>query len=134
MSSLDPFNPDQLRLPGEFLPLPEAPPRRRPPRHRMGETFLKGPIPWEWLVQAGRIPGQALQVALPLWKNAGCVGKRTVSFCLSRARVFDMHPDTARRALRALERAGLIAVHRQPGRGLEVTLCDVPIAPNAGAG
>jgi hypothetical protein len=35
-----------------------------------------------------------------------------------------MNEKAARRALRSLETAGLVAVARKPGRGVEVTLLD----------
>ena len=38
------------------------------PRHRQGEKFLKGPIPWDWLTKAAQLPGHALHVALVLWR------------------------------------------------------------------
>jgi hypothetical protein len=37
-----------------------------------------------------------------------------------------MNEYAARRALRELERVGLVSVQRQPGHGLEVTLLDAP--------
>jgi hypothetical protein len=40
-----------------------------------------------------------------------------------------MHPDTAKRGLRALEAAGLVTIHRHPGRALEVTLLDTDPEP-----
>lgn len=102
-----------------------VPPSALPPRHQPGEVFLKGPIPWDWIVQAGQLPGRALHVALVLWREAGCRHSRTVPFRLSLARQFGMHPATARRALHALEKSNLVALRYIPGRHLEVTLQDV---------
>jgi DNA-binding GntR family transcriptional regulator len=45
--------------------------------------------------------------------------------CQSRAGL-GLSEHTARRALRLLEAAGLVSVLRKPGRGLEVTVMDVP--------
>jgi hypothetical protein len=53
-------------------------------------------------------------------------GRRTVLFCLTRAAAEGIPTTTARRAVRELERAGLVAICRKPGRGLEVTLLDAP--------
>jgi hypothetical protein len=102
-----------------------VPPSPLPPRHQPGEVFLKGPIPWAWLLRAGRLPGRALHVALVLWREAGCKNSRTVPFRLSLAVQFGVHADTARRGLHALESAGLISSRYIPGRYLEVTLLNV---------
>lgn len=115
----DDFNLEKLRTGNAPVVVP---PSSHPPRHQPGQTFLKGPIPWDWLVQAGRLPGQALPVGLVLWREAGCENRRTIPFRLSLARQFGMHSDTARRALHALEQAGLISTRCIPGRHLEVTL------------
>jgi len=101
-----------------------VPPSPLPPRHQPGEVFLKGPIPWAWLVRAGQLPGRALHVALVLWREAGCRNSRTVPFRLALAVQFGVHPDTARRGLHALAKAGLISTRYIPGRYLEVTLLD----------
>jgi hypothetical protein len=73
-----------LRAPaGDLAALVKRPPPT-PPRHRQGEKFLKGPLPWGWLERAFRLRGKALHVALLLWYKAGCRNKRTVPFSLSR--------------------------------------------------
>jgi hypothetical protein len=48
----DPFDPTQLRLLDAGRPLVQPP--TKPPRHRPGERFLRGPIPWPWLDAAAR--------------------------------------------------------------------------------
>jgi hypothetical protein len=80
-----------------------------------------------------QLPGKALAIGLMLWKEAGCERKRTVNFCLAHARADGIPTTTARRAIRELERAGLVTIYRKPGRGLEVTLHDVR-AEKAAAG
>jgi hypothetical protein len=72
------------------------------------------------------LPGKALAVGLILWLQRGITGRCTVLFCLARATAEGIPTTTARRAARELERAGLVAIHRKPGRGLEVTILDVP--------
>jgi hypothetical protein len=131
MQQHDPFDPEALCMPGADLETLRQRPSKKPPRHRPGEAFLKGPIPWPWLVLAARLPGQALQVALLLWREAGCRKCRTVPFCLSHGRELGVTVGSARRALRHLEAAGLVRVRRPPGRGLEVTLTDQPISAAA---
>ena len=125
MTPSDPFDPDNLRLKGSLLPEPgEAPPRpTKPPRHRPGERFLRGPIPWPWLAVAARLSGKALALSLYLWREALRHNRRTVRLCLGRVGL-GMSEQVARRAVQQLERAGLVSVLRKPGRGLEVTLLD----------
>jgi DNA-binding transcriptional ArsR family regulator len=89
--------------------------------------FLRGPVPWGWLESAARLPGQALAVSLALWRKAGMRRRRTVKLCLGRVGL-GVSKQAARRAVRALEQAGLVTVRRLPGRGLEVTLRDAPPA------
>jgi hypothetical protein len=95
---------------------------------RPGEHFLKGPIPWPWILAAGRLPGKALQVGLLLWREAGCANHRTVRLNLRQGAALGMHRDTTRRALQALRRAGLVTVNLVPGARLEVTINEAPSA------
>src|SRR5437588_1131274 len=41
--------------------------------------FLKGPVPWSWIVAASALPGKALIVGLSLWRLAGALKSRTVT-------------------------------------------------------
>jgi DNA-binding transcriptional ArsR family regulator len=84
--------------------------------------FLKGPIPWSWITAAAALPSRALLVGLCLWRLAGAMKTDTVSFGGSDLRQLGIDRATKSRALRALERAGLIKVARQPGRFPKVTL------------
>jgi hypothetical protein len=72
------------------------------------------------------LPGKALAVGLMPWLQRGITGRPTVLFCLSRATAEGIPTTTARRAIRELERAGLVTINRKPGRGLEVTMFDTP--------
>jgi hypothetical protein len=118
----DPFD-AALRAPPLDLPALAS---KRPPRHRAGEKFLKGPVPWAWLERAFVLSGKALHVALLLWFEAGCRRCRTVRLCLSGELPVGLNEQSARRGLRRLAEAGLVAVRHRPGRGLEVTLNDAP--------
>ena len=84
--------------------------------------FLKGPIPWEWLIQAAQLPGKALVVALCLWRLAGATGKRTIRLANSEVAPFGVDRAAKSRALKALEQAELIAVEHRMGRWPVVTL------------
>ena len=122
------FDPDAFRGPEMDLKELQKRPSKRPPRHRQGEKFLKGPIPSEWLSQACRLPGKAVAIALLLWREAGCRDCRTVRFRLGAAVEWGIHRATARRGLRALAAAGLVTMSYLPGRALEVTINDAPPA------
>jgi hypothetical protein len=87
-----------------------------------GDRFLKGPIPWSWITAAAALPGQALLVGLCVWRLAGAMKSETVSFGNSDLKPLGIDRPTKSRALRALERAGLINVNRQPGRFPKVSL------------
>jgi hypothetical protein len=100
----------------------------RPPRQRLREPFLKGPIPWAWLDRAGQLPGKALATGLVVWRQAGLRRAKTIHLCLAQLCELGLNEDSARRGIRALERARLISVGRRPGRGLDITINDIPDA------
>jgi hypothetical protein len=128
----DPFDVDTLRFTDAATPALQIPSSTRPPRHRQGEPFLKGPIPWPWLKAALRLPGRSLHVALLLWKDVGVKNRRTVRFNLSRAaELLGVDTSTTRDGLRELERAGLLTVQVVPGRPSQVTVNDLPRAEPA---
>ena len=116
---------ERLRIQRDIVrPVPDG---RRPPVHRRGEHFLKGPIPFPWLRGAAGLPGRALAVATELWFGAGIKKQRTLSISLSNLRVAPrISRSAASRALQALEHAGLVSVQRRPGRKPLVTLLDAP--------
>src|SRR3954471_17155165 len=60
---------DQLRLPPGMIGNLAG--RRRPPRHRSGDPFIKGPIPYAWIASACRLPGAGLHVAMAYRFYAG---------------------------------------------------------------
>jgi hypothetical protein len=43
---------------------------RRLPRHKRGELFLKGPVPRDWYLLAGGLPGRASILGQELWHQA----------------------------------------------------------------
>ena len=126
----DPFDPARLRLNGTIaadLARPFA--STKPPRHRPGELFLKGPIPWRWLEQAARLPGKALSVSLVLWREAGRRRRRTIPISLASVGL-GLSKWAARRALRQLDGAGLVSVRHLPGKSLQVTINDATQVQN----
>src|SRR5262245_7202702 len=126
----DTFDVEAFRGPPASVLPQKKRPSGKPPRHRQGEKFLKGPIPWTWLERAFPLRGKALHVALLLWKEAGCRRNGTVRLCLSGELPLGLNRQSARRGLRQLATASLVTVCRRPGRGLEVTLNDVQVHDN----
>jgi hypothetical protein len=120
---------DQLRLPPEMIGSLSGP--RRPPRHRKGDPFIKGPIPYAWIASACRLPGAGLHVAISYrflcsrfrWENRWGLEKIAKGLRISLR--------SARYGLRAAELAGLLSVSREPGCKLAVSVSDLP-GPDAG--
>ena len=119
-------DPNRLRLPvdGSF-----PPPRRqstfrpRPPQGR----FLKGPICWAWLSAAARLPGRALHVAISIRLWAGIKKTNRIAFSVSGLAGLGVSRSAAYRGLKALEEAGVIAIHRHRGRKPWVTIIDIEV-------
>src|SRR5690242_11624831 len=58
----DVWDVERLRLPAESVG--DLSGRRGPPRHKPGEAFIKGPIPFDWISSACQLPGSGLHVAM----------------------------------------------------------------------
>ena len=84
--------------------------------------FIAGPIDVTWLSKARKLGVGALWVGLGLWFLRGL--KRSDSFLVSNLilREWNVLPDAKRRALRTLEKAGLITIERRGRRSPRVTL------------
>jgi DNA-binding transcriptional ArsR family regulator len=84
--------------------------------------FIAGPIDVSWVVQASRLGVKALLVGLALWHLKKL--RQADTFIVSNLIVHEwgVQPDAKRRALRALERAGLIRIERREKRSPQVTL------------
>jgi hypothetical protein len=94
------------------------------PRHRVGEKFLKGPIPRKWLEEAASLPGKALHVAIELWFWAGIRGPEGIRLSGGSLAKLGVKRHAAYRAIGWLHGAGLISVQRFPGRKLIITIKD----------
>ena len=119
---MDQFDPERLKLPPGAVG--NAKPSKRPPRHRKGEQFLWGPIPWLWVSAAAKLPGRALHVSLVLWRLAGIKKDCNVRWEPSAGKYLGVNRWAAHRGLAALERAGLVAVERRRGRSPIVTILE----------
>ena len=85
--------------------------------------FLKGPIPWDWVIRAAKLPGKALEVGLCLWRLKGLHPTRdTVLLSNAELKPFGIGRAAKSRALHALENAGLITVTHHQGRFPSVTV------------
>ncbi len=97
----------------------------KPPRHKAGHHFLKGPVPLDWLEAAARLPGKSLHAGLALWYAAGVQRSASVPLSNVSGLRFGLDRNAKYRALGWLEGAGLISVERKLGRAPVVTLVDV---------
>jgi len=84
--------------------------------------FIAGPIPVSWVCQAGRLGVKALLVGLALWHIRGLRKNHTFIVSNLMLRDWGIQPDAKSRALRKLERAGLITVERRGKCSPQVTL------------
>ena len=121
-TKIDPWDPSSLRLaPADAADARLAPRRgRRAPSTR--GRFVAGPIDVAWLSRARKLGVTALWVGLGLWHLRGL--RRTDTFVVSNLmmRGWEVSPDAKSRALRALEKAGLIAIERRGKRSPLVSL------------
>jgi DNA-binding transcriptional ArsR family regulator len=124
-SDHDPFSLESLRLPATMIG--DITIKRRPPRHRPGDPFIKGPIAYAWIASACRLPGSGLPVAMAYRLHA-----KRFRFSHGRhwgmgdiARGLRISLRSARRGLRAAELAGLLSASREPGRKPAVSILDL---------
>ena len=103
---------------GDLSLLEQPAPKRTPSRDR----FLKGPVPWHWLVAAAALPGKALVVGLCLWRLSGATKKTTVMLGSEELKPFGVDRAAKSRAISALESAGLITATHKEGRFPIITL------------
>jgi DNA-binding transcriptional ArsR family regulator len=116
-------NPSSFRIgPGDAAPQKAFIGEGRRRVSSVGRKFIAGPVDVDWLSQARRLGGPALWVGLALWFLRGL--KRSNSFAVSNLMMqeWDVLPDAKSRALRKLEKAGLITIERRGKRSPRVTL------------
>jgi hypothetical protein len=109
---------------GHPLDLAAIPNSKRPPRHLRGQRFIRGPIPWDWLIAASGLPSTAVRVGLVLWHLAGLRNNRRFRFEYARAAELGLSRFKVYRALDHLEHVGLVKVERNRGRCHIVTILD----------
>ena len=131
-NNIDSWNPNHLRLAPAPVTRSQGVDRRRRRGSPVQGKFIAGPVDVVWLLQARRLGVTALLVGLALWHIKGL--RRTDTFIVSNVMLqeWDIEPDAKRRALRALERAGLVKIERRSKRSPQVTLVvrnGTPAAP-----
>mgnify|MGYP005707831097 FL=1 len=94
--------------------------RRR--ENRKASRFIKGPLPVKTIAVASEISPAALQVALVLFFLHGLTGKKRFRAEAARFEELNVSTKSRQRGLKALEKRGLILVHRASGKVSEVTL------------
>src|SRR4051812_13876569 len=91
-----------------------------------GRPFIAGPVDVAWLRRARALGVTPLWVGLGLWHLRGLRRADTVVASNLTFGVWGVGPDAKVRALRALERAGLVTVERRGKRSPKVTIAPVP--------
>jgi hypothetical protein len=111
---------DRLGLPADRVGNLET--RRRPPRHWPGDPFIKGPIPYAWIASACRLPGSGIRVAMAC-RFLCCRFRSENRWGLDAiAKGLRITSRSARRGLYSAELSGLLAVEREPGCKLVVSV------------
>ena len=84
--------------------------------------FIAGPVDVDWVCKASRLGVKALLVGLALWHLRGL--RKADTFVVSNIMLRDwgVQQDAKRRALRALQKIGLIKIERLGKRSPQVTL------------
>ena len=91
-----------------------------------GNKFIKGPIPFNWIIKAGKLPGKTLHLAIQMWFLVGVLKNKTIRVNLSKiSRELRISRMTLIKSMKALENAGLITVQRIPGQKSIVTINDI---------
>jgi DNA-binding transcriptional ArsR family regulator len=114
------WNPSHLRLDGGGTVWDGT--RRGRRASPIQGKFIAGPVDVCWVCQASHLGVKALLVGLALWHVRGL--RQTNTFIVSNLmmRGWGIKPDAKSRALRALEKAGLIRIERRGKRSPLVTL------------
>ena len=97
-------------------------PGRKIPRHKSGERFIKGPIPWDWISKAANLSGGVLKVSLAIWFLAGMKKTATIKLSNSILDELGVSRRTKYRSLKAMENAGLITISQLSGNSPEIKI------------
>jgi hypothetical protein len=92
-----------------------------PPKRVQG-SFLKGPVPMDWIARAAALSGKSLHLGVALWFRAGLVSSMTFKLSNGDLAALGVARDAKYEGLERLRRAGLIAVVQRPGCAPTVTI------------
>jgi hypothetical protein len=84
--------------------------------------FLKGPVSLQGIAQAACLPGKALAVYLAIHHRCDLESSRTITLPAMLLAQFGVNRNAKARALRHLERAGLVRVERKAGGATRISL------------
>jgi hypothetical protein len=88
---------------------------------RLEASFIPS-LPWRLFHTLVPLPGKALAIYLVLWRTARMYKTATVRLTSTSVQGLGLSRDQKRRALEALETAGLVIVERTNGKNPRVTL------------
>ena len=89
------------------------------------KKFFYARTAFDWMASASLLPGKSLQVALMICHVAVLTRSNQVRLSSRKVELFGVSRGAKLRALRWLEKAGLIAVERRSGRNPIVTLIGI---------
>ena len=120
------WKPESLQLHGSAFTILQGATGKGRRASSIKGKFIAGPIDVAWVCQARHLGVTALLVGLALWHLKGL--RKADTFILSNLMLqeWGVQPDAKWRALRKLERAGLIKVDRRGRRSPQVTLYTLP--------
>lgn len=99
---------------------------KQPRIRRVQGEFLKGPIPLNWLSSVSKLKGKSpLAVALAIWFEAGRRKSDEINLTTQICNRFNVNRKAKYRALKKLEEANLIEVHRQPRKNPLIRIIDL---------
>lgn len=78
--------------------------------------FLQGPIPWDWIEEASKLPGKALHIGLAVWRLSKTLKKDTIKLGNTELIAMGVNRNAKARALQNLEGAGLVSVSQERGK------------------
>jgi DNA-binding transcriptional ArsR family regulator len=116
------WDPSHLRLDQHGVKASQGSSRKGRRVSPVRDQFIAGPIGVPWVREAGRLGIKALLVGLLLWYLKGLRKSNTFTVSNLMAKEWGIAPDAKSRALKKLEKAGLISIERRGKRSPQVTL------------
>jgi len=109
----------------DYILTSKAPPKKNGAMKegKLTYSFLRGPVPMDWLYAASALNGSALKVGFLLWYISG-LNKQdpTVTIRKKHCTELGLSRHARYRALESLKKAGLINVAQSPGQLPSITI------------